>query len=256
MQLRTRGGLHDHPSSLNAIYRIRMILLGKNPGMVHTHSNVVTPIGTEKEEYLLASAMKQAKIGNITIEKPENMLEDVADSSPSSSSTSSGMSSVSRMASEKDGLLYIAGYLAKKHLKDHPYIGQYTYESKEVINLHSYSIPSWIESLSFGGLIQPSDKWAQQVEKMEKYFNKFHKENFRQGKHIVKRTINYITKKVSEMQISHELIKSFCRQRVFIRIKFLNMKRHEYKLGKRKSSALSSAEHSRKLTKKMKKIIT
>ncbi|KAJ8938178.1 hypothetical protein NQ314_011586 [Rhamnusium bicolor] len=62
MQLRTRGGLHDHP--LNAIYRIRMILLGKNLGMVHTHSNVVTPIGTEKEEYLLASAMKQAKIGN------------------------------------------------------------------------------------------------------------------------------------------------------------------------------------------------
>ncbi|KAJ8950612.1 hypothetical protein NQ314_007838 [Rhamnusium bicolor] len=91
-QLRTRGGLHDHPSSLNALYRIKMILLGKNPGMVHTHSNVVTSIGTEKEEYLLASAMKQAKIGNITIEKPENILEDVADSSSSSSSTSWDMS--------------------------------------------------------------------------------------------------------------------------------------------------------------------
>ncbi|KAJ8933836.1 hypothetical protein NQ314_013758 [Rhamnusium bicolor] len=204
-----------------------MILLEKNPGMVHTHSNVVTSIGTEKEEYLLASAMKQVKIGNITIEKPENILEDVADSSSSSSSTSWDMSSVSRTASEKDGLIYIAHYLAKKHLKDHPYLGQYTYESKEVINLHSYSIPSWIENLSFGCL--GSDKWAQQVEEMEKYFNKFHKENFRQGKYIVKRTINYITKKVNEMQISHELIKSFCRQRVFVRIKFLNMKRHEYK---------------------------
>ncbi|KAJ8945015.1 hypothetical protein NQ314_009337 [Rhamnusium bicolor] len=64
MQLRTRGGLHLHPSSLNTIYRIRMILLGKNLGMVHTHSNGVTPIGIEKEEYLLASAMKEAKIGN------------------------------------------------------------------------------------------------------------------------------------------------------------------------------------------------
>ncbi|KAJ8966380.1 hypothetical protein NQ314_003556 [Rhamnusium bicolor] len=149
MQLRTRGGLHDHPSSLNAICRIRMILLGKNPDMVHTHSNVVTPIGTEKEEYLLASAMKQAKIGNITIEKTENILEDVADSSSSLSSTSSSMSSVSRTASEKDELLYIAGYLVKKHLKDHPYLGQYTYESKEVINLHSYNIPSWIESFIF-----------------------------------------------------------------------------------------------------------
>ncbi|KAJ8950795.1 hypothetical protein NQ314_007781 [Rhamnusium bicolor] len=51
-KLTTRGGLHDNPSSLNAIYRNRMILLGKNPGMVHTHSNVVTPIGTEKEDLL------------------------------------------------------------------------------------------------------------------------------------------------------------------------------------------------------------
>ncbi|KAJ8969115.1 hypothetical protein NQ314_001925 [Rhamnusium bicolor] len=53
--LGTRGGLHDHPSSLNALYRIKMILLGKNPSMVHTHSN----IGIEEEEYLLASAMKR-----------------------------------------------------------------------------------------------------------------------------------------------------------------------------------------------------
>jgi hypothetical protein len=38
-QLRTRGGLHDHPSPLDAIYRVRLILLGKNPGIVEANNN-------------------------------------------------------------------------------------------------------------------------------------------------------------------------------------------------------------------------
>lgn len=33
-QLRSRGGLNDHPSPLNALHMLRMIILGKNPGIV------------------------------------------------------------------------------------------------------------------------------------------------------------------------------------------------------------------------------
>lgn len=39
-QIRTRGGLHDHSSPLNALYRIRMIVLGKNSNIVQSHVNV------------------------------------------------------------------------------------------------------------------------------------------------------------------------------------------------------------------------
>lgn len=60
--LRTRGGLHDHPSPLNALYRTRMILLGQNPGIVRTNSNVETSPELEQEEYLLVSALQQAHI--------------------------------------------------------------------------------------------------------------------------------------------------------------------------------------------------
>lgn len=54
-QLRTRGGLNDHPTPLNALYRIRMMILGKTPGMVVSRSNTVD---NEPDEFLMATLMK------------------------------------------------------------------------------------------------------------------------------------------------------------------------------------------------------
>lgn len=58
-QLRTRGGLNDHPTPLNALYRIRMMILGKTPGLVVAHTNT---IDTEQDEFLMATLMKAAKV--------------------------------------------------------------------------------------------------------------------------------------------------------------------------------------------------
>jgi hypothetical protein len=44
--------------------------------------------------------------------------------------------------SENDGLVYLLGYLAKKHLKENPEFGCYTHQSNESLNLHSYVLPS------------------------------------------------------------------------------------------------------------------
>jgi len=67
-QVRTRGGLNDHSSPLNALYRLRMIVLGKNPGVVLTSSNtndenqeefmVITKINIHQEHW-------PTSIGNI-----------------------------------------------------------------------------------------------------------------------------------------------------------------------------------------------
>lgn len=38
-QLRSRGGSNDHPTLSFALYRLRMIILGKYPGVVSTSSN-------------------------------------------------------------------------------------------------------------------------------------------------------------------------------------------------------------------------
>lgn len=228
-----------------------MILLGKNPGLVTAHSNVGSSPGIEHEEYLLASALKQAKLGNIKITEEDcNDQHDRIDSESMTSSSSSHSKDTLQGESEKDGLAYIAGYLAKKHRDSHPDLGKYTYTLNESINQHNYShFPSWIQNLSFGGLIQPSDEWLDHVTKMDKYFQKFHKDTFYFKKNIIKKTAEYILSKVKD--VPKELVKSFCRQRVFVRIKFLNVKREQKQAEKRKASS----NILRKNIKKMKKIV-
>lgn len=231
-----------------------MIILGKNPGLVSSHSNIEGSPGIEHEEYLLANALKQAELGSITIpaESFEDQPEDrLFDSESTTSSSSIHSKDNLKEESEKDGLAYIAGYLAKKLKEKHPELGKYTYQINEGINMHSYGhFPSWIKNLSFGGLIQPSDEWLDQVQRMDKYFVKLHKDNFKFKKHIIKRTTRYISTKVTDVQ--NELVASFARQRVFVRIKFLNIKKEEKQTEKRKASS----DVLRKQIKKMKKTVT
>ncbi|KAL4112262.1 hypothetical protein QTP88_016083 [Uroleucon formosanum] len=69
-QLRSRGGLNDHPSPLNALNRLRTIILGKNPGIVSSSSNTTDQ---NQEEFLVAAALKQADINvKIEFEIPEH----------------------------------------------------------------------------------------------------------------------------------------------------------------------------------------
>jgi hypothetical protein len=195
----TRGGLHDHPSPLHALYRIRMIFLGKNPGITQSHVNIELQQEEIKEEFLLAKAFKQAKTINFTVTEPLGIEEIPDDSSSTSTSTTSSVSRSGR-ASVSDGLIYLAGFLAKQNLTKHPYLGTFTHTTKD-LTFHAYAMTSWLQSLSFGGLIEPSSEWLSQVKIMEKYFQKYHKKQFQEGKNIIKRTTEYITKKMNKPNI-------------------------------------------------------
>jgi len=61
--IRSRRGLHDHPTPLNAMYRIRIIVLGKNPGVVQDKLNIEMEHNrTNVEEYLVANVIATADI--------------------------------------------------------------------------------------------------------------------------------------------------------------------------------------------------
>jgi hypothetical protein len=50
--IRSRGGLHDHPTPLNAMYRIRIVVFGKNPEVIQDKVNIeVKQNNTNVEEY-------------------------------------------------------------------------------------------------------------------------------------------------------------------------------------------------------------
>lgn len=217
-----------------------MILLGKNPGIVQDHTNTQILPNMKEDEYILANTVKRAKIPVYI--SPINE-EDANNSSDTSISPSTSSTDSSKIASEKDGLLYIAGFIAKKYKNQFPELGSQTSLCTEENN----ESHGWIHNLSHGGLTNPSEEWAKIIKKMDKYFISLHKDKFQGGKNIIKQTSKYISKKIPQIPIN--IITTFVKQRIFIRIRYLNMQK-KVALGKRKSSACD-----RKIQKKFKKII-
>ncbi|KAE8741600.1 hypothetical protein FOCC_FOCC012893 [Frankliniella occidentalis] len=75
-QLRTRGGLHDHPTPPEALWRVRMVILGKNPGIVQANSNSLDRSKNDGGEFLTLSAL-QALEEESTENTDSNITEDL-----------------------------------------------------------------------------------------------------------------------------------------------------------------------------------
>ncbi|KAL5239126.1 hypothetical protein ACI65C_006536 [Semiaphis heraclei] len=217
--------------------------LEKNPGVVQAKQNIETQnYQSSSEEYLVANVIATADV-KIDLNNDKNNGE-LSDSSLSSEDESAQKNL--QTTNEEDGFIYLCGWLARKFKNKYPHLGNYTKDKKLE---HSYSMPSWVHHLSFGGLTEPTDYWVMQAKQFENIFKKFHKEKVDPNSNIVKRLSNLIKKKFCDMP--EDLIKAFVLQRTYIRIKQLNDDLMTEQL-KRKRSLTSD----RKSIKKMKKIIT
>lgn len=249
-QIRSRGGLHDHPSPLNAIYRIRMIVLGKNPGVVQEKVNIQTQVETNNppEEYLLAKVLRDAKL-EVAVQKDEvSCLDETQQSSDTSVSSNSSLSSLTE--NESDGFQYLCGWLARKFKNKHPEMGKYTKDIQA--GEHAYQMQPWIQHLSFGGLTEPSSTWYLQARKCEKLFRKYHCGGLKKL-NSVKRLTQMAKKQIPNL--AEEILRAFFLQRTYIKLKWLNNKKQQLqqqRSGKRKLSTAGD----RQKTKKMRKILT
>lgn len=239
-QLRTRGGLDDHPTPLQALYRIRMIILGKNPGIIQ--KNVNTVLDGLEEEFVMKTVFQKCEIEIPEINKPA-APEDLVYDSDSSSIASSVHSFHFKSETEHDGFLYLMGWIARKFRDQFPYLGDYTK------NL-TRNTDSMIHDLSYGGLTDPSSKWVEQAKLLERGFQKCHKNGkFRYNRNIVGRLSNLLSNKYPD--IPKEIIKAFVKIRTIIRMRALNLQIKEAKSRKRKFIQ----DKNEKSTKKMKKIV-
>uniref|UniRef100_A0A182PVN8 THAP-type domain-containing protein n=1 Tax=Anopheles epiroticus TaxID=199890 RepID=A0A182PVN8_9DIPT len=139
-QLRQRGGVYDHPSPLSCIYRVRIMVLGKSPSIIHNQSGreqrkiikpdeYLTSTGadvagsedqeqinsSENEEFISATVFSEAEINPrlpdvAEMESLNGMSQDKSDTVSTVSSTQLNMTE-----QESDGLEYIMGYLAMKY---------------------------------------------------------------------------------------------------------------------------------------------
>lgn len=60
-QLRTNGGLNDRPTPLSVIHRLRLIILGKTPGITQRNTNTVEQ-GDHRDEYVTAHMFQKADV--------------------------------------------------------------------------------------------------------------------------------------------------------------------------------------------------
>lgn len=234
-QIRTRGGLNDHPSPLDALHRLRMIILGKT-SMLQTSANTVDQV--EHEEYIVGKVLKRAGVQQaINVAEISN-----ADATSSDSSTNEHNITIQQNSTiESDGLEYLAGWIAKKLKATHPQLGSYTYK-----NLRN--MPTWVSHLSYGGLIQPSEEFMAQIQQLEKLFSKYIKKGFKNVTGINKLIVAKISK---ECDVDDIIIRAFVRQRIFIKINFLNIQYKNKKIeyhGKRKRDDRQASNKLKRLT--------
>lgn len=245
-QIRSRGP-NEHPSPLMAMQRIRIIILGKNPGILEAHVSTEEPV---LEEYVSAEVMNQAEL---KIPEEASSSDISAQSSYSDSLSSSNSSHGSEVCGQSqelsnDALEYIAGYLAKKFKDNVPNLGQYTYTIRTE---HNYNLPSWVQQLSYGGLIKPDDAFLKTIKKWNRYFEKFHGDSHKKGTGIVKKLASKI-KRRSDFSLA--IITAFCKLRTIIRMNYLNAKRLEDKKTLKRKITEIDPDSSRKKIRKLKKL--
>lgn len=154
--------------------------------------------------------------------------------------------------SEEDGFQYLAGWIAKKFKNEFPELCSLTKNNTE----HQYILPNWLDHLSFGGLINPSEKWMEVVHFIEKKFNKYNgKLKLNNKPKISTKLTNKICK--TQTVFPKKVIKAYILQRIFIRIKYLNLKIKQTQFNKSlKRKCHSKDVEGLKISKKLKKILT
>jgi len=231
-QIRSRGGLNDHPSPLNALYRLRMIILGKNPGVVSNHANTTDK---NKEEFMVASTLK--KINFSISNERENTDNSETDtdtndylSDTDESSISSEKQCVNKLEMTNDAVEYLAGWIAKKYQLKFPELGSITSKSSydKSSHEHNYSVPSWISHLSYGGLIVPSNNFKTNILRIERLFKKITKQQIPKGLGVVKNLTKKIISRIDMEKKYNIVIQSYIKQRILIRMKYYN-KQHTLK---------------------------
>ncbi|KAK3923436.1 Transposable element P transposase [Frankliniella fusca] len=227
-QIRTRGGLHDHPSPMEAIWRVRMIILGKQSGIVqaNNNANALESSKVDGDNFLTATAINviEEAVAEADPDDPDEVVnaDEPENYIPPEDSASENELHYTDVQEEMkgDGIQYLAGWVAFKFKKEFPDLGTPTRLVKSG-DMNNNQLPTWVQQLSFGGLMQPSSAWLEKAHLMESIFNKLNgKDSIFKGPNIVATCSRQVLREIAD--VPEKVIHTFILQRTRIRIKFLN----------------------------------
>lgn len=234
--IRLNGGTHDHPSPLKALDRLRLIFLGKNVPNLKRNKN--TEDNQVDEDFIMARLFRK-KMNVNTKRKNEDNLNDV-----DSDDDDEPWQFVPRESSleEADGGEYFAGFVARGLLKNFPDLANYTHTLQNEDQDDSRP-ENYVQDLSYGGLLQPTDSWNNVCSQMDSFFNHVNNKSepttedrsiigFRDPTNVQQRSISRLHKQFPE--VPQKIIKKYVDSRINIRVRHLKKRLEESKIHENK----------------------
>lgn len=232
-QVRGLGRFNDHPSPNEVIYRMRQLLLSNKLPSPSEKSNTLQD--TEISAYLTAELIDSAFEENVVEEISANVYGNdttlsqncninihVNNNNLNEINTAEG-----KCWAEEEAINYVAGYIAHKVKDKDPNLGEIT---KNI----TYENETWIATLSYGGLTEPTKEWKAIVRNFEEEFVQMHGHSLDRGKYVISRLKNQLGKKYSDVYPG--AIALYSRLRTFIRIRHLNRQNINTRKEKQKMS--------------------
>lgn len=218
LQLQNMGGLNDHSSPLNALYRLCMIILGKTPVVVSNQTNISD---SNNEEFLVATTIKQVdlKLNNVC-ENIKNIENDI-DTPSDSESIINNCNKRNEMV--QDVVEYLAGWIAKTYRHTFSELVSTTEQnSNESPHGHDYVMSSWISHSAYDRLIVPSHEFKKNILRIERLFKKITKQQIPKGPGVVKNLTKKIFSRMEMADKYYPVVQTFIKQRLLIKMKYLN----------------------------------
>ena len=238
-QLRGLDHLYDHPSPIEVKHRFRLLLIARNSVDLNS-SNLQRDNESNAEillddtdfavsDYLSVHLLKNADVAinaddrttsgaynidnltELTVDDIDSLLNNYEVSDQATfDSTESTIPSTNDDELTTEALKYVAGYVAFKVRRDHPELSTPTGQTNQEPTVCS----RWIQTLSRGGLRQPSLVWFQTVQSLEREFRSYHGTGLRKEPGVIKTVVMTLVNKY----LSASAVKCFIKTRTFIRI--------------------------------------
>lgn len=197
--IRLNGGSHDHPSPLQALDRLRLIILGKNLSQqLKRHQNAVNDV--TGEEFIMSRLFRNTLS---KLDEDKSIAKNWEDES--SEDESFQLFKKDRTLAEDDGAQYVWGYMARGSMKTFPELGTYTYKNEDDLEM-GLNKENYVEDLSHGGLVKSSEGFVHVAEQLETYFNYIHNTGkevdhpgFRNPRDVKTRTLRKMVKQFPEV---------------------------------------------------------
>ena len=237
-RLRAIGGDNDHPGPVRAFKRIKTLLVSKQAELivkkpaVEMEEDYCDPDETEDVSLDVSFDLSKAKFHGLDISRYVVRELDVTTDDPNNVPINPILEEEYPILPEDDpvrlrewdkshqGLIWIAGRIARKFMDIHPDLGKKTSDYRPYEDVGE---STWLFTVSKGGLIDPSVEFMTDCEKFEEMFLNFHgPTDVYRGDRVFDKLFEII-KDTFEEKYDDKVYMFFAKARTYIRMTWMSV---------------------------------